>query len=119
MTSGFWISQFKIADWRICPDPLLLLPHVQREMYTLQGDLDADIPAGSDKCLECGQGIPQVGIHLDVERRRNQESAANTWTKKSVSLYIKLITFKSTKWLQYSLSHCSMEGLVTKLYCVE
>jgi hypothetical protein len=33
------------------------------------------------------QGIPQAGISLDVEKRRNQESAANTWTKDSVKLF--------------------------------
>jgi hypothetical protein len=72
------MSMFKVAEWKICQDPVLLLPHVLREMLFLQGDLDADTPTGSDMCLECGQEIPQVGIHLDVEQRRNQESAANT-----------------------------------------
>jgi hypothetical protein len=78
------MSVFKIAEWRIYRDPVLLLPHVRRETHILQGDLDVDIPTGNDMCLECGQGIPQVGILLDVEKTRSQESAASTWTNKSV-----------------------------------
>jgi len=87
-TSSSWVSLFKIAaKEKKCRGPACRPLRVRTGTRTLQGGLDVDIPARSDRFLGCLQGIPQAGIPLDVEKRRNQESAANTWTKDSVKLF--------------------------------
>ena len=74
------------AEERIFLGPSCQPRRVRRGTDILQGGLDVDIPARSDRFLVCLLGIPQVGIPLDVERRRNQVSAANTCTNESVKL---------------------------------